>query len=54
MNKYIAIGPPAYLVLENLDYSDDNDIQVVSDISNALSKLSTVQPPVYSWVSTFR
>lgn len=52
--KYIEIGPPAYVVLKGFNYSNDQDIQFVSEMSNALSQLnSTVQPPIYSWVSGF-
>jgi len=35
--KYIEIGPPAYVVLEGLDYSNDKDVEMVATISNALS-----------------
>ena len=52
--KYIEIGPPAYLVLKNFNYRDEKDINLISDISQALTNLeATVQPPVYSWVNTF-
>jgi Niemann-Pick C1 protein len=52
--KYIAAGPPAYLVLKNLDYKNPNDLKLATDLGNSLSQLNdTVQPPVYSWVSTF-
>ena len=52
--KYIEIGPPAYVVLKGLNYSNDEDVQFVSRMSNALSQLNaTVQPPIYSWVSGF-
>ncbi|EGR30695.1 niemann pick type c1, putative [Ichthyophthirius multifiliis] len=53
-NQYIEIGPLAYLVLQNIDYKNQNDIDVINQISNALSLLQeTVQPPVFSWIATF-
>ncbi|KAL4477676.1 hypothetical protein ABPG74_002826 [Tetrahymena malaccensis] len=53
-NKYIEIGPLAYLVLENVDYRSNTDVNYINRISNALSLLNTtVQPPVYSWIATF-
>lgn len=39
--KYIEIGPPAYVVLKGFNYSNDQDIQFVSEMSNALSQLNT-------------
>jgi Niemann-Pick C1 protein len=38
--KYIEVGPPAYVVLEGLDYSKQSDLDMVSTISNSLSQLS--------------
>jgi len=51
--KYIEVGPPAYIVLENFDYDNPDHIKVIDDMSNALSRLNTVQPPVYSWIGVF-
>jgi Niemann-Pick C1 protein len=52
--KYIEIGPPAYVVLKGLDYSDPTDVAFVEHLSNSLSHLNvTVQPPIFSWVSGF-
>lgn len=39
-NKYVQIGPPAYLVLENINYTDPDDITVVNNLSNQLSMLN--------------
>ncbi|CAD8070438.1 unnamed protein product [Paramecium primaurelia] len=52
--KYIEIGPLAYLILENLDYQNQHDLDLVANLSNSLSQLNeTVQPPIYSWVASF-
>jgi Niemann-Pick C1 protein len=38
--KYIEVGPPAYVVLEGLDYSNEKDLEMVANISNSLSLLN--------------
>ena len=32
--KYVDIGPPAYLVLENVNYTDPSDLSVVNNLQN--------------------
>lgn len=51
--KFIEVGPPAYIVLENFDYLNPDHIKVIDDMSNGLSRLEMVQPPVYSWIGVF-
>ncbi len=42
LNNYTEIGPPGYLVLENINYTDPNDLEVINNITNALSTLRTI------------
>lgn len=52
---YGEVGPPAYLVFKNVNYTDDENINTLSDISDGLSQLNeTVVKPVYSWVKSFQ
>ena len=51
--KYIEIGPPAYIVLNNFDYENENQINQILSLSNEISKLEYIQPPVYSWFASF-
>jgi len=51
--KYIEVGPPAYIVLENFDYDNPDHIKVIEDMSSGLSRLVMVHPPVYSWIGVF-
>lgn len=51
--KYIEIGPPAYIILENFNYSNPDHIEIIDEMSNGLSRLEMVQPPVYSWIGVF-
>jgi hypothetical protein len=32
-------GPPAYIVLKNLDYQNEQDLRILSDMSDSLSFL---------------
>jgi len=40
MESYMAVGPPAYLVLEHINYTDTYDLEVLANISNSLSLLN--------------
>lgn len=51
--KYIEIGPPAYLILENFDYQNPEHLEKIDELANGLSRLSMVQPPLYSWIGVF-
>lgn len=54
-NKYGEVGPPAYLVFKHVNYTDQDNINTLADISDGLSQLNdTVIKPVYSWVKTFQ
>lgn len=37
--KYIEVGPPAYIVLENFDYDNPDHVKIIDDMSNGLSRL---------------
>jgi Niemann-Pick C1 protein len=53
--SYGEVGPPAYLVFKNVNYTDDQNIETLADISDGLSQLNdTVIKPVYSWVKSFQ
>lgn len=53
--KYGEVGPPAYLVFKNVNYTDEENINTLADISDGLSQLNdTVIKPVYSWVKSFQ
>ena len=52
---YGEVGPPAYLVFKNVNYTNEDNINTLSDISDGLSQLNdTVIKPVYSWVKSFQ
>jgi Niemann-Pick C1 protein len=52
---YGEVGPPAYLVFKNVNYTDEENINTLADISDGLSQLNdTVIKPVYSWVKSFQ
>lgn len=52
---YGEVGPPAYLVFKNVNYTDEENIETLADISDGLSQLNdTVIKPVYSWVKSFQ
>ncbi|KAA0163368.1 hypothetical protein FNF27_07942 [Cafeteria roenbergensis] len=50
-------GPPAYVVLQNVNYSDSDDTArtALSRLSTSLGALTDhIVPPVYNWYSEFR
>ena len=47
------MGPPAYLVLNNFDYTNTTQRQYIETLTNEVSKLKYIQPPVYSWFASF-
>ena len=51
--KYIEVGPPVYLVFNNFDYQNEVQVQKILDLTNEVSKLKFIQPPVYSWFASF-
>lgn len=51
---YGDAGAPAYLVFNNVNYSDPNNIVQMNLIAAELATLNdTIIPPVYSWTSMF-
>lgn len=53
-NRYLEAGATAYIVLENVNYSDPNDVGILTNLTDSLSSLnSSVEAPVYSWLGTF-
>eukprot|EP00744_Colponema_vietnamica_P003701 GILI01005628.1.p1 GENE.GILI01005628.1~~GILI01005628.1.p1 ORF type:complete len:950 (-),score=322.34 GILI01005628.1:302-3151(-) len=53
LNAYGAAGPPAYIVLKNVDYESPVTQQAIFDLTNKLSSLSVVEAPVYTWYGSF-
>ena len=51
--KYIEVGPLAYIVLNNFDFTNKTQIDYIEKLNNEISKLSHIQPPVYSWFASF-
>ena len=52
--KYVDVGSPGYLVFYNIDYNNADNLALIDKMSDHLSTLSTVQPPVYSWYKDFQ
>jgi Niemann-Pick C1 protein len=52
--KYGEVGPPAYLVLYNVDYNNQTNLDLIDKLSDELSQLNSVKPPVYSWYKDFK
>lgn len=52
--KYVDVGPPAYLVFYNIDYSNQTNLQILDNLLDNISFLNTVKPPVYSWYKDFK
>lgn len=52
---YGEAGPPAYLVFNNVNYSNPDNLVQMNLIASELATLNdTVQSPIYSWVSPFQ
>jgi len=53
--NYGQAGPPAYMVLKEVDYSNPENFDITLDLQVELSGLTdSVIAPVYSWVSPFQ
>ena len=52
--QYVDVGSPGYLVFYNIDYNNAENLALIDKMSDHLSTLSTVQPPVYSWYKDFQ
>ena len=52
--KYVDVGSPGYLVFYNIYYNNTQNLALIEKMSDHLSTLSTVQPPVYSWYKDFQ
>lgn len=52
--KFVDVGSPAYLVFYNIDYSNENNLKLIDQMSDHLAALSSVKPPVYSWYKDFQ
>jgi len=52
---YGNAGPPAYVIFNNVNYSDPENLAQMELINAELAALNeTIQSPVYSWVSPFK
>ncbi len=51
---YGEAGPPAYIVFRDVDYKNEHNLEVMANISIAMSELNnTVIAPIYSWITPF-
>lgn len=52
---YGNAGPPAYVIFNNVNYSDPGNLEQMELMNAELASLNdTIIPPVYSWVTPFR
>ncbi len=51
-----AAGPPAYLVLQDVNYTHPRAFPAITDFANNIAKRASkvLVPPVYSWVTDFQ
>lgn len=52
--KYVDVGPPAYLVFYNVDYDNTTNLEILDNLLDHISFLNTIKPPVYSWYKDFK
>lgn len=51
---YGDAGPPCYLVFNNVNYTNPDNLAAMNEISAELATLnSTILPPIYSWVTSY-
>lgn len=51
---YVDAGPPSYLVFYNINFSNPVNLELIDKMSDHISSLSTVIPPLYSWYRDFQ
>jgi len=51
--KYSDIGPPAFIILYNVNYSNFNNIELINQMNDDLSSLSIIKHPIYFWYKDF-
>ena len=52
---YGMAGPPAYVIFNNVNYTNPDNLKEMELINAELSALNnTIQSPIYSWVSPFQ
>jgi hypothetical protein len=52
---YGSAGPPGYLVFNNVDYTNVNNLKKMSEMQVQMATLNgSVISPVYSWVTPFQ
>jgi Niemann-Pick C1 protein len=53
-HDYAEVGPIAYLIMKNVNYTNAYNQDKLDEISDTLSEMKkTVEPPVYSWYKNF-
>ncbi len=53
--KLVDVGPPAYLVFRDINYTDPETITNIFELLDVLSAQGdTVQKPVFSWIKAFK
>jgi len=52
--KYGESGPQGYIVFTGVDFSSEDNVGIINNMTNDLSRLTTsMVPPIYSWLPTF-
>jgi len=52
---YGDAGPPAYVIFNNVNYTNPENLGNMSDISASLAQFKdTIIAPIYSWVGPFK
>jgi len=52
---YGNAGPPGYVIFNNVDYNNPDNLKQMELINAELSGLNnTIQSPIYSWVTPFK
>ena len=51
---FVDVGPPAYLVFYNIDYSSQKNLDLLENLSDNIAILSSVEAPIFSWFKDFK
>jgi len=50
---FVDVGPPAYIIFNKVDYNNQENLVIIDELVDNVSRLSTVVPPVFSWYKDF-
>lgn len=51
---FVDVGPPAYLVFYNIDYNNEQNMEVLENLMDNVAILSSVEAPIFSWYKDFK